>query len=104
MRRRAGACSRCRSIPINASSGAGARAIRRNSATCRDDALKAAWYDAEQNLRNQIDRTYDAEMDFTLDELKTPGPGKGVAAPPDVDVRGYLGACRRHRGQTASSR
>ena len=30
-------------------------------------------------------------MDFGLDELKQgPGPGKGVAAPPDIDVRGYL--------------
>ena len=29
-------------------------------------------------------------MDFTLDELGTPGPGKGVAAPPDIDVRAYL--------------
>ena len=33
-------------------------------ASCRDDADKRAWYDAEQNLRNQIDRTYDARMDF----------------------------------------
>jgi len=59
-------------------------------ATCPDSTLKAAWYEAEQNLRNQIDRTYEARMDFTLAELKEPGPGKGVAAPPDVDVRGYL--------------
>jgi hypothetical protein len=29
-------------------------------------------------------------MDFSLDELATPGPGKGVAAPPDIDTRGYL--------------
>src|SRR4029077_18518257 len=36
-------------------------------ATCPDTTLKAAWYDAEQNLRNQIDRTYEAQMDFTLD-------------------------------------
>ncbi len=59
-------------------------------ATCNEPTLKAAWYDAEQNLRNQIDRTYEAEMDFTLQELKTPGPGKGVPVPPDIDVRGYL--------------
>ena len=59
--------------------------------TCRDDATKTAWYAAEQQLRNQIDRTYDARMDFALDELKQgAGPGKGVAAPPDIDVRGYL--------------
>jgi hypothetical protein len=58
--------------------------------TCAEPALKTAWYEAEQNLRNQIDRTYEAEMDFTLEELTTPGPGKGVAAPPNVDVRGFL--------------
>ena len=59
-------------------------------ATCADGTLKAAWYDSEQNLRNQIDRTYEARMDFTLAELKTPGPGKGVEMPPDTDVRAYL--------------
>ncbi len=62
----------------------------RELSTCTDGAVKRAWYAAEQNLRNQIDRTYDAQMDFTLDELGTPGPGKGVAAPPDIDVRAYL--------------
>jgi hypothetical protein len=59
-------------------------------ATCPETTLKAAWYDAEQNLRNQLDRTYDVDMGFSLDELKTPGVGKGVAVPPDIDVRGYL--------------
>ena len=59
-------------------------------ATCPDSTLKAAWYEAEQNLRNQIDRTYEARMDFSLAELKTPGPGKGVTAPPDIDVRSFL--------------
>jgi hypothetical protein len=59
-------------------------------ATCPDAAPKAAWYEAERNLRFQIDRTYEARMDFTLAELKTPGPGKGVAAPPDTDLRAFL--------------
>ncbi len=58
--------------------------------SCRDGPIKRAWYDAEQNLRNQIDRTYDARMDFSLDELGTPGPGKGVPTPPDTDARAYL--------------
>ena len=62
--------------------------------TCRDGPTKQAWYAAERNLRNQIDRTYDAEMDFTLAELGTPGPGKGVAVPPDVDARRYLMSVR----------
>ncbi len=58
--------------------------------TCRDGERKQAWYLAEQNLRNQLDRTYDAQMDFTLDELRVPGPGKGVVTPPDIDTRAYL--------------
>lgn len=59
-------------------------------ATCPDNTLKTAWYEGERFLRNQIDRTYDARMDFTLAELKTPGPGKGVPAAPDTDVRTFL--------------
>ncbi|MBV9064080.1 MAG: formylglycine-generating enzyme family protein [Alphaproteobacteria bacterium] len=58
--------------------------------TCPDGPEKKAWYAAEQNLRNQIDRTYDARMDFTLAELRTPGPGKGWGNPPDVDARSIL--------------
>ncbi|MDE2184309.1 MAG: hypothetical protein KGJ78_14915 [Alphaproteobacteria bacterium] len=61
-------------------------------ASCPDNALKKAWYEAEHNLRNQIDRTYEARMDFTLTELKEPGPGKGVAEPPDTDARKLLSA------------
>jgi formylglycine-generating enzyme required for sulfatase activity len=70
--------------------------------TCRDDSVKQAWYSAEQNLRNQIDRTYDARMDYTLPDLQTPGPGKGVANPPDVDVRSFLLSMRGTRRGTAS--
>jgi hypothetical protein len=55
-------------------------------ATCREDAGKRAWYEAEQPLRNQIDRTYDARMDFSLEELR----GMPVVAAPDTDVEGYL--------------
>ncbi|MGC9954708.1 MAG: hypothetical protein ABSD21_10565 [Rhizomicrobium sp.] len=62
--------------------------------TCPDGPRKQDWYAAEQNLRNQINRTYDARMDFTLDELKAPGPGKGVPFPPDTDVRTYLEGLR----------
>jgi hypothetical protein len=57
-------------------------------ATCRDGAVKRRWYDAEQRLRNQIERTYEARMDFSLGELES-GQG-GIAAPPDTDARGYL--------------
>ena len=66
--------------------------------SCRDGEVKRAWYEAEQNLRNQIDRTYDARMDFTLADLQSPGPGKGVPQPPDTDTRAYLTSMR---GQVA---
>lgn len=62
----------------------------RELSSCKDGSVKQAWYAAEQHLRNQIDRTYEAKMDFTLGELATPGEGKGVASPPDVDTRAYL--------------
>lgn len=63
-------------------------AVGTEAATCRDGALKRRWYAAEQRLRNQIDRTYEARMDFTLADLEA-GQG-GVAQPPDTDTRGFL--------------
>ena len=65
-------------------------------ASCTDDALKTRWYEAEQPLRNQIDRTYDIEMNSTLAELER-GPfglesGRGVETPPEVDVKSWLKA------------
>jgi hypothetical protein len=57
-------------------------------ATCRDGSVKRAWYEAEQPLRNQIDRSYEAEMGFSLRELRQ-GQG-GVASAPDTDTRAYL--------------
>jgi len=62
--------------------------------TSTDDAVKSVWYAGEQGLRNQIDRTYDARMDFTIDQLRTSGPGRGAADPPDTDVQGYLERAR----------
>ncbi len=65
--------------------------------TCRDGAVKQAWYAAEQKLRNQLDRTYEARMDFSLAELGTPGDGKGVATAPDIDVLAFLTRVREAR-------
>ena len=73
------------------------------AAACRDGTVKRAWYDAEQRLRNQIDRTYEAQMDFSLRELergRSIGDSRqtimpGVASPPDTDARGYLLAVLR---------
>ena len=65
--------------------------------TCRDGDNKRAWYAAEQRLRNQIERTYEARMDHSLSELRQPGgEGKGVDHPPDTDVRAFLVAVRSH--------
>ena len=62
----------------------------RELATCRDGETKRAWYGAEQYLRNQIDRTYDVQMGFSLGALQAHVEGSGVAAAPDIDVRTYL--------------
>lgn len=59
-------------------------------ADCADDDNKKQWYAAEQWLRNQTDRRYDVQMNFSLEQLTGPLPGVGVATPPDVDIVGYL--------------
>lgn len=66
-------------------------------ATCRDGALKRRWYQGEQRLRNQIDRAYEARMDFTLGELEAGLPGTGPLQPPDTDARSYLIAEQQKR-------
>ncbi|MES1990806.1 MAG: hypothetical protein V4441_07635 [Pseudomonadota bacterium] len=63
-------------------------------ASCPDGAEKTRWYNAEQPLRNQIDRTYDVEMSYSVDQLER-GPyglqsGRGVETPPEIDIRSWL--------------
>ena len=63
-------------------------------AACRDGAEKTRWYEAQRYLRNQIDRTYDVDMGYTVESLER-GPwglrtGRGVEQGPDVDIRDYL--------------
>lgn len=62
----------------------------RELVTCRDGSVKRNWYDAEQRLRNQIERSYEIKMGFTLEQLRAKGPGTGVDHTPNVDLRGYL--------------
>jgi hypothetical protein len=62
-------------------------ATKDEASSCRDDSNKAAWYAAEQNLRNQTDRTYDARMDADLAHT----PQLGTPKAPEVDLWGYLG-------------
>ena len=59
-------------------------------ATCQEDGLKRAWYEAESRLRNQTERTYDARMDFDLGDLRGRVPGIGQDAPPAIDVLSLL--------------
>ena len=60
-------------------------------ATCTDGPDKRAWYEAQQRLRNQADRTYDARMGFSLADLKKSVPGSGIDAPPAIDMLSLLG-------------
>ena len=55
-------------------------------ASCPDGKTKHAWYDAEQRLRNQLERTYAVRMDFGLAGLRAGRKGSGVDAPPNIDV------------------
>jgi hypothetical protein len=55
-------------------------------ASCPDNEIKRLWYQREKWLRFQIERAYEAKMDYSLDQLTGPKPGAGVANPPDVDV------------------
>lgn len=59
-------------------------------ATCPDNALKQQWYEAEQRLRNQTDRAYDATMGFSLSDLRLGLPGSGWDTPPDINVTAAL--------------
>jgi hypothetical protein len=63
-------------------------------ASCTDGADKADWYAAEQRLRNQIERTYDVRMNFSLADLRRKAPGSGVDQPPAFDVLELLEASR----------
>jgi hypothetical protein len=56
-------------------------------ASCANTPTKERWYLAMQRLRNQIDRTYDARMDFTVRELEEKVYGSGADHPPDIDVK-----------------
>lgn len=58
--------------------------------TCQDNENKRLWFTRQQWLRNQIERDYEARMDFTLGQLTGPKPGAGVASPPNVDVLEFL--------------
>jgi hypothetical protein len=61
-------------------------------ASCPDGKAKLKWYDAEQRLRNQPDRTYDLQMAFDVDELNRHVKGSGLDTPPPVDIKALIDA------------
>ncbi len=58
--------------------------------SCTDGKAKQRWYDAEQRLRNQSDRTYDIAMAFDLDDLGHHVKGSGIDHPPPVDIKNLI--------------
>jgi hypothetical protein len=64
-------------------------------ATCKDDATKTRWYQAEQNLRNQVERSYTARARFTLVDLESNVPGSGTRKAPPADARAMIGKIGR---------
>ncbi len=60
--------------------------------SCADGTAKQRWYDAEQRLRNQSDRTYDLQMGFDIAELNAHVKGSGIDNPPPVDIKALIDA------------
>ena len=58
--------------------------------SCPDSKSKLQWYEAEQRLRNQSDRTYDIQMGFNQDELNRHVKGSGIDNPPPVDIKALI--------------
>jgi hypothetical protein len=60
--------------------------------SCPDSERKLKWYEAEQRLRNQSDRTYNIQMGFDLDELNRHVKGSGIDQPPPIDIEALIDA------------
>lgn len=60
---------------------------REELASCQNSETKMEWFRREQWLRNQIERRYDARMNYSLYELDGPKPAAGVAEPPETDLQ-----------------
>ena len=55
-------------------------------ASCKDDATKTRWYQAEQNMRNQAERIFVPKPRFTMADLEKGVPGTGARRPPPADI------------------
>jgi hypothetical protein len=58
--------------------------------SCTNGPAKLTWYEDEQRLRNQTDRTDDISMNYSRDDLEQHRKGTGVDAPPSVDVKSLI--------------
>jgi hypothetical protein len=59
-------------------------------ASCPDGRDKGKWYEAEQRLRNQPDRTYDIQMGFSIEELEHHIRGTGIDEGPPIDIKSLI--------------
>ncbi len=59
-------------------------------ASCPEGATKLKWYEAEQRLRDQPDRTYDLTMGYSVEELERHRAGTGIDAAPPIDVKALI--------------
>jgi hypothetical protein len=60
--------------------------------SCGDSVAKRRWYEAEQRLRNQIDRTYGVYMGFDIGDLERAAPRSGVDSPLPIDIKALIDA------------
>ncbi len=67
-------------------------AVGDERSSCPDGKAKLKWYEAEQRLRNQPDRTYDLQMAFDIDELNRHVKGSGLDTPPPIDIKALIDA------------
>ncbi len=58
--------------------------------SCTDGPAKLGWYEDEQRLRNQIDRTYDLSMNFSREDLERHAKGSGADVVQPVDVKALI--------------
>jgi hypothetical protein len=58
--------------------------------SCPEGHDKGKWYEAEQRLRNQPDRTYDVTMNFSLDDLQHHHAGSGIDSGPPIDIKSLI--------------
>lgn len=57
---------------------------------CRDDQTKTAWYQAEQTIRNYMDKDWKAEGPIRLEDARDGKLGFGKPGLPDLDIRAFI--------------